>query len=797
MERQVTLTIDGREVTVPENTTVLDAAGQAGIHIPHLCHCPGLEDTGACRLCLVEVDGNARPVVSCRCTVRPGMQVRTQTEELRAIRRFIIELLLSRHPGDCLACDKSGECLLQRYAYELGASRETFPQHNPDHAAKSDDPLIVRDSSLCILCGRCVRVCQKYGAGVLDYARRGLATVVSTPFGKPLAAAGCDFCGSCVEVCPTGALLERPRRGQGRIWEFQKKAGVCMHCGLGCQVCLDTRSGRIVRARTSAVGGYLCVRGRFGWSYLHSPERLTTPLVRKDGRLVPAGWDEALTVTATKLGEIARRHGRGAVGGIVGAMVSSEEAASFCRLIRDHLGGEYVDSILRFAGLSALGEIMRLLGGNGCATLEDVAGAGVILVIGDVVDRVPGLWPRVKEALKRGATIIALDFRQSRVARAANIWLRCRPGKEAALLGQILAWIVRKGEGGRQVPANACRDAGLERVLRAVEAERVDTGVREGAVREAAAVLGDPAAKAVIAFAVDGLAPEAAQAALYLAAATGRVPGGVFSGAGVPNLRALFQAGAFAAADDGLYGDESPLRALYVLGEDPLSTFPCTEQVQARLAGLDFLVVQDLFLTPTAALADVVLPGTVPVETGGSMVSADGTIREFEPAVPPPVIPAAELLARLAGRLGVAAGSTACTNRGARRSQSHKSTAPVSVIQEAAHPLLLVPSASPYRIYRDILSEKAGLHTVDPYSGHLRMAPEDAAALGIAPAGGTVTVRTPSATLQVRAVPDNTLPPGVVSLPAFSRAFNTLTAPGQTAVPVTVTVDTREGGDVT
>jgi len=796
VKRQVTLVIDDREVAVPENTTVLEAAERAGIHIPHLCHCPGLESTGACRLCLVEIEGSTRPVVSCRCTVRPGMQVRTQTEALRAIRRFVVELLLSRHPGDCLTCEKSGECLLQRYAYELGANRETFPRRDHDHAAENDDPFIVRDPSLCILCGRCVRVCQKYGAGVLDYARRGLETVVGTPFGKPLAAAGCDFCGSCVETCPTGALLERPRRGQGRVWELEEKAGVCTHCGLGCRVYLDTKNGRIVRTRASAMGGYLCARGRFGWSYLHSPERLTRPLVRKDDRLVPAGWDEALALTAGRLGEIARTYGRGAVGGIVGAMVSSEVVASFCRFIRDGLQGDYVDSILQFAGLPVLGEVVRLLGSDGCATLEDIAEAGVLLVIGDVVDRVPGLWPRIKEALRRGATLIVLDFRQNRVARAANIWLRCRPGTEAALLGQILAWIVRESRCNRQALACTFPDAGFEQVLRAVEAERVDTGVREDAIREAAAALGDPLAKAVIVFAVDGAAPEAGQAALYLASATGRVPGGVFPGAIVPNLRGLFQAGAFAAGDNGIYGNESTLRALYVLGEDPVTTFPHTERVRARLAGLDFLVVQDLFLTPTAALADVVLPATVPVETGGSIVGADGTIREFEPAVPPSAIPTAEVLARLAGRLGVAARNTTCARCAVGRSQGRQpAAAQAPVAENTVYPFLLVPSASPYRIYRDILSEKAGLHVVDPYLGHLRMAPGDAAALGVAPAGGTVTVRTPSAELQVRVVPDDTLPAGVVSLPAFSRQYNTLAGPGQTAVPVAVTVDTREGGD--
>ncbi|MEW5762082.1 MAG: molybdopterin-dependent oxidoreductase [Bacillota bacterium] len=783
----VNLEIDGTKVAVPEDTVVLAAAAAAGVDIPHLCYCPGLESTGACRLCLVEIEGLSRPVVSCRYKVREGMRVRTQTEELRRMRRFVLELLLSRHPGDCLACEKSGECLLQRYAYELGARRDVFPQEHPGYAVENGNPFIFRDPNLCVLCGRCVRACQTRGTGVLDYVRRGLETKVDTPFGKSLAEVGCDFCGSCVEVCPTGALLEKTRRGQGRVWELEGKPAVCTHCGLGCAVRLDTRDGRVVRARAPSPGDYLCIRGRFGWPYLSSERRLTAPLVRKNGALVPAAWDEALDLAAAGLAGVSRRHGSGAVGGIIGAGVAAEEMSAFCRFIREQLQGTYVGSILSCIGPATLQELVRLFGNGGCAAPDDLARAGCLLVVGDVTDRVPGVWPRIREAVSRGATLIVVDFRESRAARAANLWLRCRTGMEAALLEQIAARVIRQRRyAGHQVPFSP--GAGLEEALRGLEAERTDTGVGEDAVKEVAALLGDPAAGAVVVFAIDGLTPDAVRAALHLAGLVGRVPGGVFPGSGIPNLWGLFRAGAFTSGDgDLLYSDNGALRALYVLGEDPLTAFPGSDAVRARLAGLEFLVVQDLFLTPTAAMADVVLPSTAPPETGGTVVAYDGTVREFQAAVGAPVPPVTEVLSRLAEKI-VAASRHGATAPPVGRGKGDRQPGSPVTAGKGGSGFLLAAYAAPYRAYRTSLSENAGLHAADPQADCLRLSPEDAALMGIGAAGNPVVVYSAAGTVRVRAVPDATLPAGVVTLPAFGSAFNKLAVPGQTTVPVTVAV---------
>ncbi|MFZ5897686.1 MAG: 2Fe-2S iron-sulfur cluster-binding protein, partial [Bacillota bacterium] len=198
----ITLTIDGRETTVAPGTTIIEAAAGLGIHIPHLCYCPGLKSTGSCRLCVVEIEGLRSPVVACKREATPGIVVHTDSPTIREARRFVVELLLSRHPRECLVCDKSGACQLQRYAYELGAQADRFPVELPNHPVDDHNPFIFRDPNYCVLCGRCIRICHLQGAGIIDFINRGLKTKVGTPWDRPLDQSGCDFCGSCVEVCP-------------------------------------------------------------------------------------------------------------------------------------------------------------------------------------------------------------------------------------------------------------------------------------------------------------------------------------------------------------------------------------------------------------------------------------------------------------------------------------------------------------------------------------------------------------------------------------------------------------------
>lgn len=348
----VSLTIDGRPVTVPAGTTVLEAASAAGITIPTLCHDPELTAVGACRLCVVEIAGMRNLPASCVTQVSEGMEVQTASPAVIEARRTILELLLASHPQDCLACDKAGDCRLQDYAYRYGIRSSPFRGETHAYAVDASHPFILRDLNKCILCGKCVRVCAEVqGRSVIDFAYRGFGTRVIPAFDLPLAQADCVSCGSCVAVCPVGALQPKEMQGQGRTWERRKVRTVCPYCGTGCTIELNVNDGRVVgvtSAPDGAVNGrHLCVKGRFGYGFIHHPERLRQPLIRKEKRFVTAGWDEALAYVAERLGRVKATHGPDAVAVLTSARCTNEENYLISKFARAVLGTNNIDHCAR------------------------------------------------------------------------------------------------------------------------------------------------------------------------------------------------------------------------------------------------------------------------------------------------------------------------------------------------------------------------------------------------------------------------------------------------------------------
>jgi predicted molibdopterin-dependent oxidoreductase YjgC len=363
----VTLKIDGQKVTVRKSSTVLDAARKLSIPIPTLCHHPDLSPFGGCRLCLVEIKGSPKPVASCTTFARDGMDVTTSTPRLETLRKTTLELILSDHPKDCMVCERAGDCRLQELAYFYGIRDNRFEGEQRVYAKSDDNPFVQRDMEKCILCGQCVRICDEVqGVGAIDFAYRGMKTKVTPPFEKDLS---CEFCGQCVAVCPTGALT-------GKMWAHRGRQGfhevdtVCPYCGCGCNITLHVRRNTVIRisSRPDTFNeGWLCAKGRFGYGFIQSPDRLKKPLIRiapksdtsfygKTSSLIPhpsslfkeVSWDEALDYTAARLKTIKEQYGPDAIGGLSSARCTNEENYLFQKFIRAALKTNNIDHCARY-----------------------------------------------------------------------------------------------------------------------------------------------------------------------------------------------------------------------------------------------------------------------------------------------------------------------------------------------------------------------------------------------------------------------------------------------------------------
>jgi len=340
---EIHLTIDEREVTAEPGRTILQVAAANGIDIPHLCHDPRLSPTGACRLCLVEIEGQAGMHTACTRLAEPGMIVRTETEAVLRSRRSSLSLLLSEHNVACTTCDADGACLLQDYAYRYQAAEDRFPKlAGPSTETYTvGNQGIVYDPSKCVRCQRCVKICAEVEmAEALTFKGRALDIEVSTAFDLPLNDTTCELCGLCVSACPTGALWERAAKGQGRAKDLQVVRTTCTYCGVGCQMDanVDRRANRIVRV-TAVPGtvpndGNLCVKGRFGFSFVHSPERLRTPLIKENGAFREASWEEALALVGRRLAEIRDREGPEGIAFLSSSRCTNEENYLMQKLAR-------------------------------------------------------------------------------------------------------------------------------------------------------------------------------------------------------------------------------------------------------------------------------------------------------------------------------------------------------------------------------------------------------------------------------------------------------------------------------
>jgi NADH-quinone oxidoreductase subunit G len=590
----VTLTIDGHTVTVPKGMTVYHAARAAGIDIPVFCYHDRMPPLGACRMCFVRVEKMPKLQTSCTLVATDGMVVDTHGSEVKAGQEAILEFLLINHPLDCPICDKGGECPLQDQTFRWGPGRSRFVEPKRDFAKPvSLGPVLALDRERCILCWRCVRFGEIVaGDDALKGFERGFTSEINTAFTLPVES---KFIGNTIAICPVGALTSKTYRFRARPWDNQPVASTCTHCGLGCAVWFDARGGEIQRVRARedrAINDiWLCDLGFFGHDYVSANDRLTTPLVRRNGRLEAATWDEALDLVASKIRESTAR-GPGRVAFLGGRRLSNEDAFFASRLFRQVVGTPHLDHRVDAAPFGASLQVDWGLR----ASIDEIAGGDVFVLLGcDLTEEYPVLWLRLKGAIDRGAALMILHAKRVEIYRYAR-WERVvRYDRLSGAAEDLAAAVERGGEPGS---AAAVLAAG-RRVHVFVGRAALDGPGSQALLRAAARMAGT----------VDG---------------TLHIMRGRGNDLGAARFGLMPAPGGWAAPEILRQAAGGAIDVLYVAGSDPATSVADPMVWDAARQGVGCLVVNDAFLSTTALSADVVLPALVLPEKDGTVTNLEG-----------------------------------------------------------------------------------------------------------------------------------------------------------------------------
>ncbi len=666
-QEKITLTLNGREVQAQPGQTILDVARAEGVDIPTLCYDSRLEAYGACRMCLVEVEGARGPMAACGTKVNQGMKVQTHTEKIAKLRKFVLELLLTNHPLDCPVCEAAGDCRLQDYAYEYLVDMVPWGWRPPVVGEPGAHPNVAHYGARCILCGRCVRICREVmSIGCWGYLNRGYDSEVDTPYRLPLVEVGCVSCGQCVSTCPVGAVAGQRTPQGARAWQTTKIATTCSYCADGCRLLVHAFRDRVVRVSSEEQkglnGGNLCVKGRFALGYADAADRLTAPHVAQaGGGLQEATWDEALKTAADKIDAVRREHGGQAVAAVCGTNCTNETAYLVQKLMRTVVGSNNVDSI-DHADLAASEKVLAEALDVQAMTNSrfDLDDSDAILVLGaNLTECDPVLALSVVRALRKNRPVIVVDPRRTDLAAKAKYHLGLKPGTDLAVLRAMMRHILDvKLQDADFVAGNTEGFGGFEASLANVDvaAEAAIAGVDADLLRTAAVAFAQAGAAAIfigLGLSQGPQAEEAVRAAAELAMLTGNLgrPGtGLYPVRTGANSQGLIDMGVRPDRGDAHLAGPAPglalvdlvpaieagsVKALYVVGADPVLALADDERTRKALARLDALVVQDSFLTDTAAEADVVLASAVAFEDEGTFTNGERFVQRVRAAVPP------------------------------------------------------------------------------------------------------------------------------------------------------------------
>ncbi|MBP9477304.1 MAG: formate dehydrogenase subunit alpha [Sebaldella sp.] len=683
----ISLEINGIPYQVPSEMTILEASRKIGIDIPTLCHLKELTPDGSCRMCVVEIEGGRKGGLATACTehCKEGMKISTHSDRVMESRKFILDLLLSNHTLNCFSCGKNGSCELQKHSLEYGIEKTSYMRGKRIKGNQKDtsNPFFEFNPELCIMCRRCTRVCEKLqGRNVISIENRSFDTKISPSYGLPWKESNCESCGNCVSNCPTGALSSKDNKRNYRAWEVEKVRTTCPHCGVGCQYDLLVKNNKVVGVDPAAGpsnSGLLCVKGKFGsYKFIHSQDRLTHPLIKRNGKFEKASWDEALNLIESKFKEIKKNYGADAIAGFSCSRAPNEDNYMFQKMMRAAFGTNNVDNCARVCHSASVHGLAITLGSGAMTNpIKDITqDVDVIMLIGsNTTEAHPVVGVQIRQALQRGTKLIVVDPRKIDLTKDADIHLQIKPGTNVAFANGMMNIIIKEGLMDREFIKS--RTEGFEEIQKIVEDYTPEK------VAKICHIDADDLRKAAIMYAKAEKAPiiyclgvtehstgtEGVMSMSNIAMLVGKIGK---SGCGINPLRGQNNVqgacdmgcmpydfpgyqkvnnpeviekfekgwGVELSRNTGLMSTqvipealEGKMKGLYIFGEDPVVTDPNTTHVKDALNNLEFLVVQELFMTETAELADVVLPGKSYAEKEGTFSNTERRVQRVRKAV--------------------------------------------------------------------------------------------------------------------------------------------------------------------